>query len=34
MEARRRVEFTGVELAAPMEKATTGPVEKAVTDLA
>jgi hypothetical protein len=37
MEVRRCVEFTGVELtsgaevAAPMEKAVTGPVEKAAT---
>jgi hypothetical protein len=29
MEDRRHVEFTGVELAAPVEKATAGPVEKA-----
>jgi hypothetical protein len=34
MKARRRVEFTGVELAAPMKKAATGPVEKTATDLA
>ena len=39
MEARRRVEFTGIELAggaeiaAPVEKAATGPVEKAVVGL-
>jgi hypothetical protein len=30
MEARWRLEFTGVELAAPVEKATAGPVEKVV----
>jgi len=29
MKARRRVEFTGVELATPVEKATTGLVKKA-----
>ena len=29
MEARRRVEFTGVELTAPMEKVATDLVEKA-----
>ena len=29
MEACRRVEFTDVDLAAPVEKATTGPLEKA-----
>jgi hypothetical protein len=39
MEARRRVEFTGVELAggaeitAPVEKTVTGPVEMAATGL-
>jgi hypothetical protein len=30
MEARQCLEFTGVELAAPMEKAAIGPVEKIV----
>ena len=34
MKARRCVEFTGVELAASVEKAATGLVEKATMDLA
>jgi len=31
IEARRHVEFTGIELVAPMKKVVTGPVEKVVT---
>ena len=33
-EVRRRAKFTGVELAAAVEKVATGPMEKATTDLA
>jgi hypothetical protein len=32
MDARRPVEFTGVELAAPVEKGVAGPVVKALVD--
>jgi hypothetical protein len=34
MEVRQCVKFTGVEVTAPVDKDVTGPVKKAMTDLA